>query len=538
MYRVHLRNLLFYFLIPGLFYFVFFAFYTYPWIGHFSTAFFGDAGDGLQNAWNLWWIDRAITQHQSLLFTTMLHYPDGTTLLGHTLSLINGVVVYPLLQFLSLIQVYNLIVTTAFVASGLTMFWLCYTISRSYVGSLFGGFIFTFSSYHFAHAFGHMNLITLQWIPLFILAWWQFLQYTTPRWALAAVATLLAVTFTDFYYLLFCIVAAIILALYMVISRQLSLKDVRLWKSGALFLGFTLLLVAPLPLAVIQSNKADPLLGAHNPIDYGMDALSPFIPSQVWNFSSYTQNFWTHDSLDIVEGSVNLSLLTLVALLVSLLFIKKLPPTVRPWLWLVLLFSLFSIGPRLHYMGTIVSDIPMPYSVAAHFFPLLKLAGVPIRMMVMTMLASAVVLSIVVGKLDTKKTTHLLALGAILIVLFIEHWPMTLPMTKVIQPAYITALKQLPTGGVIDTLNTRTYALYYQTLYEQPMVGGYISRVPTSVQNKDNGLFSMFSNQEYRELAKQYNVRYWLAPANATSDKLKPIYQDDMAIIFDLNSQQ
>jgi hypothetical protein len=536
--RTVLRNFLRYFLIPGLFYFIFFAIYTYPWMANFSTAIFGDMGDGLQNTWNLWWIERSLDAGQSPLYTTMLHYPGGTTLLGHTLHLINGVLAYPLLKILPLLQVYNLIVIAAFVGSGLTAFWLCYTISRSYVGSLLGGFVFTFSSYHFAHAFGHMNLITLQWIPLFILAWWQFLNHPTFRWSLAAVVALFAITFTDFYYLLFCIVAAIVLAIYAVLSGEVSLKNSMLWKNGAAFVVLSLLLIAPFPFAVIYSNIVDPLLGAHNPIDYSMDLLSPFIPSQVWRFSSLTEWFWTQDALDIVEGSVNLSIVTIVGLVIGLILVKKLPKTIRPWLWSAAIFSLLSIGPRLHSMGDIVADIPMPYSVAAHLFPPLKLAGVPIRMIVMTMLSSAIVLSIVIGQLNLKKVGHVLLLAIVAIALFFESWPMQLPYSKLEQPSYISALREMPVAGVIDTLNTRTASLYYQTLHEQPLVGGYISRVPTSVDNKDNGLFSMFSNQEYKELAEKHGVRYWLAPANATSDKLKPIYQDDMAIIFDLSSQQ
>src|SRR5262245_51258436 len=37
-------------LLPSFGYSLFFIFYTYPWVRHFSDSFFSDAGDGLQNA--------------------------------------------------------------------------------------------------------------------------------------------------------------------------------------------------------------------------------------------------------------------------------------------------------------------------------------------------------------------------------------------------------------------------------------------------------------------------------------------------------
>ena len=53
------------------------------------------------------------------------------------------------------------------------------------------GAIFTFSSYHFAHSIGHMQLITMQWIPLFLLAWLRLLDEPTRRRGFLAALALL-----------------------------------------------------------------------------------------------------------------------------------------------------------------------------------------------------------------------------------------------------------------------------------------------------------------------------------------------------------
>ncbi len=93
--------------IPVLFYFLSFCLLTYPLIRNFNTHFFTDAGDGLQNVWNIWWINTAITQpgiHPSIWHTGMLHWPFGTTLYGQTLNPFNGLAAVALLRFLSLTQ--------------------------------------------------------------------------------------------------------------------------------------------------------------------------------------------------------------------------------------------------------------------------------------------------------------------------------------------------------------------------------------------------------------------------------------------------
>ena len=73
---------------------------------------------------------------------------------------------------------YNTITIFAFVMGGLTMYWLAYHLTRSFWGSLLAGFIFTFSNYHFMHAQGHLQLISLEWIPLFVLCWYCLDQQT------------------------------------------------------------------------------------------------------------------------------------------------------------------------------------------------------------------------------------------------------------------------------------------------------------------------------------------------------------------------
>src|SRR6266849_4159890 len=93
-------------MFPAFFYFICFCLLTYPLIGQFSSHFFADKWDGLQNVWNLWWVNKAVTElHQSPWQTSYLHYPFGVSLVQHTLNPFNGLLGILLLKFLQLVQV-------------------------------------------------------------------------------------------------------------------------------------------------------------------------------------------------------------------------------------------------------------------------------------------------------------------------------------------------------------------------------------------------------------------------------------------------
>jgi uncharacterized membrane protein len=145
-----------------------------------STHYWFGGADGYQNIWNLWWVNHVLTESGgNPWFTNFLHHPAGTTLLGHTLNPFNGLLAIVLLPFLSMVETYNAIVVFSFVAGGLTAFWLCRAMTGAYLGSIVGGAVFTFSSYHYMHADGHLQLTALQWLPLFVLCWIRFCEWPT-----------------------------------------------------------------------------------------------------------------------------------------------------------------------------------------------------------------------------------------------------------------------------------------------------------------------------------------------------------------------
>ena len=92
-------------IFPLLFYFLFYCLLTYPLILKFFTHFFTSSGDGLQNVWNIWWVNLVVRKPDlfpTIWQTNLLHWPYGTTLYGQTLNPFNGFLAVFLLKFLSL----------------------------------------------------------------------------------------------------------------------------------------------------------------------------------------------------------------------------------------------------------------------------------------------------------------------------------------------------------------------------------------------------------------------------------------------------
>lgn len=501
---------------PILVYFLVFCVLTYPLILRFPTHFFTDGGDGLQNVWNLWWVNKAVTQlHQSPWFTRYLHYPQGTSLIGQTLNPFNGFLAIPLLRFFSLTVTHNLIVIFSFVAAGMTAFWLSYFLTKSYWSSLAAGYFFTFSQYHFSHAEGHLQLVSMEWIPLFVLCWIRLVQKPSLPKAAAAGLVLFAVLLCDYYYFFYCVLAGVLIALWYILSkkdlRSLLRREYLLGFGG--FLAISLLTSGVLVIALLRISAQDPLSGAHDPLDFSLDLLATLIPGGHWRFAQLTEPYWSRLPGEIHESSVYLGASVIFLVAYSLLARRETRSRFPSfWLWFALLafFGALALGPALQIFGKRIYSGPMPYTLLQAVFPQLKLSGVPVRMIVMVILSAAVLsamgLSILFEKFSSQRVVLLPILGFFLVFDFL---PRPLPATKLDAPEYVTLLKSLPAdGGVLDRAASETIALYYQTIHEKPLIEGYISRSPKSVAAEANRKARAFEQQDYLTLFKAYQVRY------------------------------
>jgi len=546
------------FVAPCLLYFLLWCLLTWPLIAHFPTHIFSDPKDGMTFAWIFWWFEHAITElHQWPLWTDLLHHPYGIPLLAHHPMPVNSLPGVLLLQFLPLNQVYNVFLILAFVLSGWSAFLLCRAVSGHYGASLVGGYLFTFSAYHFAHARGHMNLVTMQWIPIFLLAWLAFLEKPTKTRAVASVGALLLVLGSDTYFFLYCVMAGAVMVVWAAWRRRDWLYLVRpanRWP-GALFILLGLATAGVYVAAMFWQNRRDPFVTSHLPRSYSLDLLAPFVYSSQWRFGELTRPIWSRYIAIVNESSVHLGLSVIVSLVLAVIWRRRLAaPALGLWLALVLFFGVLAMGPRLQVAGRLVEQIPMPYALAEIIFPPLRMGGTPIRMMGMVYLAAAVVAAVVLGHLlagSWKRKVLGLALMALLV---FEQLPATPDASRPEIPPHIRVLADLAgdepvldMGASVEMAivyedrlpeSLHKMSLYYQTLHQRPISFGFVARVPRGVYEQDLALLKTVLAGDYATVRETYGFRYVLLP-EAMRDLLpvppmRPLARDSHGALYDL----
>jgi len=218
-----------------------------------------------------------------------------------------------------------------------------------------------------------------------------------------------------------------------------------------LFITISVLIILPLPLALAITNSRDALQGSHPSRDFSTDIFTPFINGGYWRFSRLTNLYWSNIRAGAVEGTVYLTVTSLVMPVIALFKRNKIHRDVIFWITAGTIFALFSLGPRLLVAGNTIEKIILPYAVLEFLIPQIRLSGVPVRMMVMTIFASAIVTTMVLSKLNLKEQKGKIIMALVSLVLILELWPATLPVTPAVHAKYFKALRNLPsTGGVLD----------------------------------------------------------------------------------------
>jgi hypothetical protein len=186
-----------------LFFFLMTVFLTWPVFRGFNSYVYGIPGDNLGAMWGWWWIRNASTFGGSATFSPLIGYPFGQSFPAVPAEFILEYFARFLLLFFNQTVVYNLLITSSFFLSGVTMYYLVRYITRDKWAAFFGGLAYLVCAYHAVHAFMFVNLAMTQWMPLFILALLVFLKKPGPKNAALLWASGILVAGTCIHYALF-----------------------------------------------------------------------------------------------------------------------------------------------------------------------------------------------------------------------------------------------------------------------------------------------------------------------------------------------
>lgn len=171
----------FFVLLTALFALFVFSLISYCYFGlllypDFSHQLFASSSDSLGAVWVLNWWSFSFTHHLNLFYTYKLFSPYGYNLAQTESMPLLGFLLSPFIKNNNLVELFNIVTIFSSTLSAFTAFLLCRYISRSFLGALFGGFLFGFSSYAIAQSLAHLCLIVTFLIPLIALVFVLFIQ--------------------------------------------------------------------------------------------------------------------------------------------------------------------------------------------------------------------------------------------------------------------------------------------------------------------------------------------------------------------------
>lgn len=466
-------------------------------IAHFTTAMPGivklQASNEIQPSefdiffWNLWWVRHAIFDlHVNPLYTNFVVYPFFSPLAGHTLALLWGFFSAPFQMLFGLIPTFNGIVVLAFVLAGTAM----YAFVRKHVQrasvALLAGLIFAFTPAMIQRAsVGHLDKISIFWLPLCLLVWDKLVETRRWTWAVITGLCLYLAWLTDFQQAMWTLLLLGPYVIYTVFFKQPGhstagdSKRLRAAVSPWLILVMIAAFIIPALFAPL------PQLLEANQLNY-----PPVQLEDTAHFAFQAQNLFTRSD----NGDFTIGQLLPVLGLISIPFIRR---DGERWFWLILALGCFilALGPYLEIGGTRVA---LPYALVH------RLLGnqyrTPMRFMTPAVLALTMLVCLTLDR-TVFRWTWLInrmvaqrALVAGLMLLFIWDYDLLKPFPITTMPdyqAYRSIAREPGHFTVLELpLGVRTgFAIvgrgetlqYYAPFHQHPTPTGYLSRLPNEV---------------------------------------------------------
>ena len=364
--------------------------FTYPLVWFLTTHHAGEAGgDARVYLWNMWWVDKALTDlHTNPFETDFIFYPLGIGLSLHTLGLSQGLLFIPLKTLFGDVAAANSILLLTFVASALGMYALARYLGASRLGAFLAGIVFAFCPYRLARLAGHYDLLGTEWIPLYTLFFLKALGEKRLDAKLLLAAGVLAALcgYTTLTYLVFLALLSGLYVLWRVGGDRRDWSPIgRLALVGLVTAG----LLLPLLLQVNRDLSAWSYTAYPGSDRYGADLASYAVPGPQQNLlgDSLGRSF---DS-NLTEAAIFPGYVLLLVLVGALS-----TPYVRRnyvfWFVAAGVFLLLSLGSSLKIAGW-ASGIPLPFALFQEL-PLLEHLRAPSRLSIVFMLCAAVLLGV------------------------------------------------------------------------------------------------------------------------------------------------
>lgn len=488
---------------------------TWPLALNLTSAIPGDSFDGWQNFWNLWWVKLALVDRQTTPFVTdLLYAPTGVGLYFHTLNPFNGLATLPVQLAGGLYAAYNAVVFLSWVLGGYGVFLLTlWVIARGlgtgergsgsqspisniqYLAAFVPGLIFTFAPFHMAHLLGHMQVMSLEWMPFYILYLLRASQRqrTGKPWlrdSLLAGFFLVLVGLCDWYFVLYLFLFT---ALYLVLDigywvfRRRRLPNTQYLLPAALAGLVFLILLSPLLIPMISEALRFSFMQRPTSDLYILSAAVAdfFVPNRLHTLFRPDSFTWPGNQIaPVSERTISIGYTALVLAGIGVAWAWR---RSRFWLAVAGFFFLLALGPALHLTSITAADIPAGdpgptwtlYGLLVEAVPFMRISRSVSRFAVMVQLALSVTAGIGLYEWVRRKGRPALWVSLAVVLVLAESWVAPFPISPPDTPDFYRQLAADPAPGAVLNLPMnydRPGYLLYQTVHHKPLTVAYISR--------------------------------------------------------------
>jgi hypothetical protein len=189
-----------------------------PYSFHLATRLVDD-GDALLVTWVLWWGARHLGLGWPGIFEANAFHPHPASLLYAEPLLAEVLVGWPLLRVFEPLLALNLLTVATFALSALAFHLLLRELVHDDAAAALGASLYAFNSYAAANA-ARVHIVSLEWLPLALLALHRLFMRGQARWAVALALFSALHGLACLYYLVFySLVLAVLVPVYTVVTR-------------------------------------------------------------------------------------------------------------------------------------------------------------------------------------------------------------------------------------------------------------------------------------------------------------------------------
>ena len=337
--------------------------------------------------WSWWSFKTSLLELKtSFLHTDFMYYPQGTSLVYHP-SVFLSPAALPF-QYLfetpkNLIISHNLLMMFSFVLSGFGMYLLVKHLTKDPVVGFISGLLFAFCPYRLCHM-SHMNLLSTQWIPFYVLYLVESVDRKALRPSLLASVFFILTFLSSLTYASFLALFTVFYLLYILIRSRERLFDMKVIRNLSIALLVVCMVLSPL-LYSLYSTRIDWAASGQSMIGTGANLLGYFVP--VKERSLLGAHFLPSQFKYRGAAGGEVFLGYLLLFLAGYTWVRRPPRNARFWFFSSVAFLLLSLGQAIHVYNQSLHFKWLPYGILRACIPAFQVGRTPCRFSIMVMLS-------------------------------------------------------------------------------------------------------------------------------------------------------